>query len=379
MLFAQPIGGTNFHGGGEYMKAVFQTLAKEYDGSFGLVVCYDTERFLDNWIKDLIREKSIHVVHVKTAEDIVQTVCCKAQSSEVRFFAGVIYPYARFVFPETVTRIGTCHGLRTLEKPYDLFAPLYIQDRGDVKEFIKYTLLKKRTRRIDTCIYENALRCFNIIITDSEHSMYSLKLNFSELMRSKEIRVYYPPEKHVDFLDDTDKSRVEPYILMISANRWLKNSYRGVKALDDLYQKGYLKGIKTKVYGDFPERIKKGVKCKECFDFFGYVSTDELELAYKNCEVFFYPTLNEGFGLPPMEAMKYGKTCVVSNVCSLPEIYGEAVYYCNPYDIMEMQNRLLHAVDMRISRNKIELQLKAIFSRQSEDLVLLTKLIKGWK
>lgn len=377
LLFAQPIERTMFHGGGEYMKTVFKALANNYDGSYDFGVCYDTERFLDDWVVSLIREKNLQIIHVKKALDIVNTVSCKAQNADVRFFAGMIYPYADVRFHENVVCIGTCHGLRSLEKPYDSFAPLYIQNIKDMKGFAKYTLLKKRAREFDLNKYANALERFHIIITDSDHSMYSIKLNFPELIKNKDVRAFYAPAKYMEYIEPENENNSEPYIMMISANRWLKNSYRGVKALDGLYQQGFLNGIKTKVYGNLPKQIKRNIKCKECFDFLDYVSSEELERAYKNCTVFFYPTLNEGFGLPPMEAMKYGKTCVISNVCSLPEIYGEAVYYCNPYDIMEMQNRILQATDSPIEQSRIRDRLGRIREKQYTDLVQLCRLISG--
>lgn len=49
LLYAQPLNGTRFHGGGEYIKSVFQALAEQYDGQYTLEVCFDPEAFLDQW------------------------------------------------------------------------------------------------------------------------------------------------------------------------------------------------------------------------------------------------------------------------------------------------------------------------------------------
>ncbi len=372
LLFSQAIGGTNFHGGGEYIKSVFYGLSKEYDGSYDLIVCYDTERFLDSWILEIIREKSINVCHVKTAEDIVKLIvdACShdPKDKEVRFFAGLAYPYVNCTLPDSVISIGVCHGLRTLEKPYDRYAYLYVQSKSDIKELIKYVILKTRTTKKNRKVYENILKLFDVVITDSNHSAYSMKVNYPMQSQKREIIVFYPPEKHIETVNETSSDGNGHYILMISANRWIKNSYRGVKALDNLYEKGLLNGIKTRVYGNLPGRIKKGIKNTECFEFFGYVNSEELELAYKNCDLFFYPSLNEGFGLPPMEAMKYGKTCVISSICSLPELYGDAVYYCNPYDIQEMENRLLMALENPIPSELLINQVERIRLKQEADL-----------
>lgn len=129
-------------------------------------------------------------------------------------------------------------------------------------------------------------------------------------------------------------------------------------AIDDLYSKGLIDGIKTHILGNLPESIKRKIKNVDKFVFYGYVDSDELEYQYSHCSIFLYPTLNEGFGLPPFEAMKYGKTCVISAVCSLPEVYGDAVYYCNPYDQMEISNRIMLAVNNRIDPAVINKQIK---------------------
>ena len=66
--------------------------------------------------------------------------------------------------------------------------------------------------------------------------------------------------------------------------------------------------------------------------FTGYVSEEELVNLYSNAQIFVYPSLYEGFGLPPLEAMACGCPTAVSNVTSLPEVCGDASLYFNPND-----------------------------------------------
>lgn len=372
LLYAQPLGGAKFHGGGEYIKSVFEALSQVEGAEYRLEICYNQNEFIDDWIKDIILEKNIPVHQVVTTEDIIHVVE-KEDKENLRFFTGMIYPYSQVKFPDGVKTFGVCHGLRGLEKPYDREAFLYISNKSDLKECIRNTILWKRTYKHLLNYYTEIFQKFDTIITDSQHSKCSIKVNFPEIAAQKEILVLYAPSKHAK-VPAAEESK-EPYIMMISANRWLKNCSRGVVAIDRLYSSGHLKGVKTRVYGNLPVKIRRKLKYSENFVFYNYVSSEELERAYQNCSVFFYPTLNEGFGLPPLEAMKYGRTCVISAVCSLPEIYGDAVYYCNPYDLMEMGNRILCAIENPIPQNIISQRTEEILKKQTMDLGEICKLI----
>jgi glycosyltransferase involved in cell wall biosynthesis len=66
--------------------------------------------------------------------------------------------------------------------------------------------------------------------------------------------------------------------------------------------------------------------------FLGYVPEDTLAVMYRLAAVFVFPSLYEGFGLPPLEAMASGTPVVTSNVSSLPEVAGDAALLVDPYD-----------------------------------------------
>lgn len=66
--------------------------------------------------------------------------------------------------------------------------------------------------------------------------------------------------------------------------------------------------------------------------FTGYLRDSEVKALMHYCKAFIQPSLVEGFGIPPMEAMSVGADCIVSNVTALPEIYKNSVWYIDPYD-----------------------------------------------
>jgi glycosyltransferase involved in cell wall biosynthesis len=84
--------------------------------------------------------------------------------------------------------------------------------------------------------------------------------------------------------------------------------------------------------------------------FLGFVPIDVLRVFYSSAEVFVFPSLYEGFGLPPLEAMAQGTPVVVSNVSSLPEVVGNAAVMVNPeniFDIARGIRRVLLDADAR--------------------------------
>ena len=66
--------------------------------------------------------------------------------------------------------------------------------------------------------------------------------------------------------------------------------------------------------------------------FFGFVPDKTLAVLYRLAAVFVFPSLYEGFGLPPLEAMASGTPVITSNVSSLPEVVGDAALLIDPYD-----------------------------------------------
>lgn len=67
--------------------------------------------------------------------------------------------------------------------------------------------------------------------------------------------------------------------------------------------------------------------------FTGFVPDGQLRWLYEHCAAYVFPSLSEGFGLPGLEAMSHGAPVACSNATCLPEIYGDAVHYFDPYDI----------------------------------------------
>jgi glycosyltransferase involved in cell wall biosynthesis len=96
-----------------------------------------------------------------------------------------------------------------------------------------------------------------------------------------------------------------------------------------------------------------------------YLDTQKLALAYNLASVLVYPSLYEGFGLPPLEAMACGCPVVVSRAASLPEICADAACYVDPKDVQsiaEGMNRVLSDNELRRSLTKKGIERAKLFT-----------------
>ena len=79
--------------------------------------------------------------------------------------------------------------------------------------------------------------------------------------------------------------------------------------------------------------------------FSGYLDDVSLSTLYSYSKGIIYVSFYEGFGIPPLEGFYHGKSCVASNVSSIPEVVGEAGYLVDPYDIKSIAGGMDLLVD----------------------------------
>lgn len=119
-----------------------------------------------------------------------------------------------------------------------------------------------------------------------------------------------------------------PYILAVSSMSPHKNFRALVEAITLLGETDYDVIIAG---GTNPAIFKStDIPLPDSVKHVGYVSDNELRSLYSNASCFIYPSLYEGFGLPPLEAMSNGCPVIVARTSSLPEVCGDAVLYCDP-------------------------------------------------
>ncbi len=99
--------------------------------------------------------------------------------------------------------------------------------------------------------------------------------------------------------------------------------------------------------------IKSGVQ--HDVRFLGFVPIDVLRIFYDVAKIFVFPSLYEGFGLPPLEAMAHGTPVVTSNTTSLPEVVGKAAVLVNPENVFEISRALYKVLMDQTLREKLKL------------------------
>ena len=114
----------------------------------------------------------------------------------------------------------------------------------------------------------------------------------------------------------------------------------------------------------------------------GYVSDEELSALYQSALCFAYISYYEGFGLPILEAMACGKAVLSSDKSSMPEVGGDAVCYCDPYDMESIVEGLDKLVEDEQYRKRLEGKAKVraerfSYKKAAEEIYDLYKELRG--
>jgi glycosyltransferase involved in cell wall biosynthesis len=204
----------------------------------------------------------------------------------------------------------------------------------------------RRKRLYAQLMYHEVRRRASAIFTVSEFS----KKEFLRLTQgSRESNVYptplgVSPEWHrASELPQVGSGR---YFVCVGNVKPYKNLQRLVNAFlsikssiqQDLVIIGQSKGLITGESADFFRKVEEN---KDRIHLTGYVSFQELLSLVGHASALIMPSLYEGFGLPPLEAMAAGTPTVVSQAASLPEVCGNAALYFDPLDEKDIAEKLV--------------------------------------
>lgn len=403
LLFCQP----GYHGGGEYGKAVFKSLAHKYasEGGMQLWVALNPNLYIDPWVWELCKNFAINIISVQSFDDIKKLVNMDRFSA---FFAPAIVVYATGY--EYMKRPGTSLGFSCKEtriigtlldvRDYEIFSNC--RQIEDHLKNIGVSEKKKILSDFSCCqlsprdmaeklrvMYRNIIsdKSLDTLITISEYSKRSILKNIGDPLM--DLKVLMPPMKFRPAPKPFEYNGVLMeklnYAIIVNAGRIEKNAASAVVAFDNIFSsKGTdssFQDLKVVLTGLISvEQIGlKNIKNKNRFVSLAELNGPNYEYLLKNACFLVFPSFNEGLGYPPLEAMSYGTPCVVSDATAIPEACGNVAVYFDPFNVASIENAILEIIGNPIEENALINHYKNTVSKQDQDMsslcnVLLNKL-----
>jgi len=217
-------------------------------------------------------------------------------------------------------------------------------------------------------VIKNAVKCASKIIVTSEFTKEDVRKTLG-VSEEKMVTTYQAP-----FPKNTDTQNLSPqeittffaghninreYVLYVGAaypHKNLDTLLQGWKIFEDRYDEDYqlvLVGKDSHFYRELHKTATK-YQCKNVV-FTGFVPDNELEILYNHASLYIFPSLYEGFGLPPLEAMAHGVPVASSDSSCLPEILQDSAYYFRPTDTRAISDAIEHLlIDKTLRARLIE-------------------------
>lgn len=145
----------------------------------------------------------------------------------------------------------------------------------------------------------------------------------------------------------------DKYILAVCSIDPRKNLQRLIDGFIELNLDGFKLVLVGKTSKHFNVKL---ISNSDNVVFTGFLSDSDLCVLYKKCQFFVYPSLYEGFGIPPLEAMKNGCPVIVSNIPSLKEVCEDAAIYVDPFDVQSMKNGIMRLIDRPLLQEELRLK-----------------------
>jgi glycosyltransferase involved in cell wall biosynthesis len=233
--------------------------------------------------------------------------------------------------------VYTLHDMSVFAHP-EAHAELNIRVFKTAMEFLANWMAKGRSLKI---------------ITDSSSTRYEVRKFLGEDFYNHSETVMLACDRATFKPADSESQSAEKFILSVGTLEPRKNFTRLLEAFSVIARKQtdlnlYLVGAPGWKNENFRQIISSHPYSHR-IRLMGYVGTGNLVKLYQEAEVFCYPSLYEGFGLPVLEAMSCGCPVVVSNSTSLPEVGGEAALCFDPHST----EKLVEAIEKAISNKRV--------------------------
>jgi glycosyltransferase involved in cell wall biosynthesis len=201
----------------------------------------------------------------------------------------------------------------------------------------KNWLVYKLKQKIGYFVFKKVIKKSDCIITDAEFTKKKI-LAFSPFAKGKTTAIHLATDNIVGG-SAPYKLKYKQYLLYVGQQADHKN----IRRLGDAHQKllEIYPDLGLVLVGKKDESARRNEayfnsKQYKNILFTGFVSDEQLNWLYSHATVYTFPSIMEGFGLPGLEAMEHGTPVISSNATCLPEVYGDAAHYFDPYDTDDM-------------------------------------------
>lgn len=226
-------------------------------------------------------------------------------------------------------------------------APILIRNKVTVVHditFLKYPeSFSKKFLYLYKVLIPLVIKTSKHVFTVSEFSKKELIDSYN--LKEDKLSVIYNAVSDDLCAENIEKYAGKPYFLMVSSQNYHKNFSRALEGFFQAKEHGFLDDYALKIIGSKNSAfntLSYAANKNEDVEFLGRVSDEQLANLYSNATAFVFPSLYEGFGIPPLEAQYFGCPVISSNAASLPEVLEKSVLYFDPYSATEIKNQMIH-------------------------------------
>lgn len=361
-------------GAAGFTQAVLQQVVSHNDSGHSLYGVYDSQLSVGGLFDYHQIASQYHIELVDIAQASLREII-STHKIDV-FFIAIGQFYSRYdltgISCKTIMFIHDIFDIENTDTAIDL--TLYDASKETLTTQLKriINLYSGRWQRHAKACYDHIMPLYQapntIAYTVSEYTRNAIHYYFPKM--AKEISVCHSPIREMVRHEEIEHEALrkllssgKPYLLMIAANRKYKNPKTVVKVFKRLADEHPDLHLLTLKYGKsiHPRHID-----------IPFLSDSDLQNAYRNARALVFASFFEGFGYPPVEAMRYGTPTIASNVTSIPEILGDAATYFSPLypaDLYRAVNYLLQHPEEK--KEEMKRRLIALKEREEADMQAL--------
>lgn len=303
--------------------------------------------YIKNMIPDLVKSYKIALLGSReklvkygwaNETEIIETDFPIYSISEQLFIPGLIPESRLFITPHYNVPLGKIPAAKRISVIHDVNHLVFIDQLSIVKKVYARYMINSAIKKSDKILTVSSFSKNEILkytgIPEQKLKVIHCGLDIGEIAAMAE---------KITLREIRDKYLLpEEYYVYVGSSKPHKNLITALKAFSK-FEKKYT-GKKLLLVGVKKDHFYKNeeyLKFSNFVELPGYITDTDLPAVYKNATALVFPSVYEGFGLPPIEAMCCGCPVISSNSASLPEVCGNAVLFFDPFETEQLEYNLI--------------------------------------